>query len=219
MQQAQSYQAIPDEENNAIEEEDALKLVKDLTDKELERCVLDHDIFMKNIDIVSRNEASFSALVPQLVILLKRMQALEHTTTAKYAFRIVCIYVYLRQNSESDWKGYAAFATYLQQHQFCTNYEEELIEALADDATAEGTPVNQSYTYSLDEFRRRIYELKCDCVDVSCDRYTAAKLRLWTKAENRDNIKMYMPLLFSSLSLLVSLITLILKLYEMKSKQ
>lgn len=201
MQRAQPYQAIPDEEYNAIEGE-FLKRVENLTGEELERYIHEHDIFMKNIDIASKSEASFSALVPQFIILLERMRELKHTIVSKKAFYIVCSYVSADDYRFLNWKGYAALVNHLQRCDFDADYVESLTATYDE-------PIFPSY--SLDEFRRRIYELKGECVHVSSARYSDVKLRLWAKNEWRDIFKMYAPFIFSTISLVLSLYNFIYK--------
>jgi len=213
---SQYYQAIPGSdleggENPAVgpDSPESLVPVAALTGEELEKCMLDHDIFMKSIDIVSKNEASFSALVPQFVILLNRLYALQHSTTEFYAMQFICVCMSDEIHQiPKTWETYSSLSAHLKRCQFPAGYEERL-GILFEEARKD---MNKSpNSYSLDEFRRRIYELKCDCVAVSYARYSAAKLKLWDKTETRDLRKTYVPLGFSLVAVCVSLFTLFLK--------
>lgn len=196
-----SYQPIGGSQND-----EGLTPIDEMTGEELQRCMLEHEIFSKNLDILSKNESDIISIIPLLELVLRRHFSLRNVVSddsAKQSLRVVCIYMNVELNEELGWRQYDTMARYLRGAQYSVEYD-------PNNNTTHVAALNL-IVYSFEELRRRMYELKCDCMSISYARYTAAKLRAWKVAEQRDLLRMYFPLGLSSIALCVSLITLWLK--------
>lgn len=211
-----SYQQAVDERSgNPVGNLGELAPVRGLTRKELEKYVLDHEIFIKNIDIVSKNETSLHALVPQFVVLLQRMHALKHTSTERTTMSILCIFLNVPRRDSEEWDIYPELIQILKNSQYEPTYE-QILQQLLEERNLQILREReqnlqtlcerkQLLFYSLEELRRRMCELKIECVDISFSRYCEVKLRQSEMVEWRDLLKFYLPLIFSTVSVTLAL--------------
>lgn len=176
-----------------------------LTSTELQTLVVEHEIFMKNIDIMSKHEDNLNDLLPQLQIIVRRLSDMDQQISFEGTYAENLLFKALEVEKMHDStsilksiprKKYFKIVAYIRELYIDEKKFEDFLAS-----------INSSFP----KFRRRFYEYKEVVVSASFKRYSEHKLQLWKVSEERDwwkTLISVIPLLFSFGALIISAIAL-----------
>lgn len=151
---------------------------------------------------MSKHEDSLNEILPQLLIIVRRLSAMNHGVEPKgdaaIAQNILFVFLNFKYDTNpiiTPKEKYKDIGDSILSNQYSNDYEP------ITNQLAQITPVY----YSFAELRRRLYEFKNEAVSVSSTRHREHKLQMLQQSEKREVWKTYVPLIISCISLTISL--------------